>query len=377
MKKYLFIAVIAVLTFVYWDVVYYPSSICADEVEIVNEINADIYINLYPGSYKNDTLWATRDLAVYKYDESSGCFVFSNRLWFPISTRQVLWNSRSLRTLFGRTRVGSLYTLDSGTQLFFAGAHIYRSENSEPFRIVKKRESGIMRSGVTEDNEGNVYYGVYTTDPNKENIDIYIGKSDGEDWELFYRFSEGAIRHIHGVHYDSYRDLVWITTGDRDDESKIGYFHADDNTTFTKIGIGSQDWRAVSLLIDEQYIYWGMDSPSVQCYIYRYDLEMNEKEKLQPIDGPAYYTAKLDDGSMLLTTTVEGGPGELNNNVSIWITSDGEQWERYIEIEEAKDRKGFAIASVPTGDPAPFKVFHFINTNEYKNALLILNSSDD
>ena len=194
---------------------------------------------------------------------------------------------------------------------------------------------------------------------------------------MFYRFSEGVIRHIHGVHYDSYRDLVWVTTGDRDDESKIGYFHADDNTTFTKIGIGSQDWRAVSLLIDEQYIYWGMDSPSVQCYIYRYDMESNEKEKITYIDGPAYYTKKLDDGSLILTTTVEGGAGELDNNVSIWITSDGEQWERYIEVEEAKDRKGFAIVSLPTGDPTPFEVFHFRNTNEYNNALLIVNSSDD
>ena len=175
MKKYLFIAVIAVLTFIYWDVIYYPYSICADEVVISDEIYANIYKDLYPGSYKNDTLWATRDLAVYKYDKSSGCFVLTNRLWFPISTRQVLWNSRSLRKLFGRTRIGSLYTLESGTQLFLAGTHIYRSENSGPFRIVKKRESGIMHSGVTEDNEGNVYYGEYTTDPNKENIDIYIG----------------------------------------------------------------------------------------------------------------------------------------------------------------------------------------------------------
>ena len=265
-----------------------------------------------------------------------------------------------------------MYTLDSGTHLFFAGAHVYRSENNGRFRLVKERESGIMRSGITQDDSGNVYYGEYTTDPDKKNIDIYIGRNDGEDWELFYRFSDGAIRHIHGVHYDSYRDLLWVTTGDRNDESKIGYFHAGDNTTFTKIGTGSQDWRAVSVLVDEQYIYWGMDAPGVQCYIYRYYIDKGEKEKLIPIDGPAYYTMKLDDGSMFLTTTVEGGSGEWDNNVGIWFSPDGENWDTYLEIEADENSEGFAIASLQTGDPAPFKVLHFRNTTEYNNALVIL-----
>ena len=79
MKKYVLLTGIVILAFLYWDVVYYPSSICAVDEIIINEDNARVFSNLYPGSFRNYTLWQlvtwlctgmtrSHDVSFYKTD---------------------------------------------------------------------------------------------------------------------------------------------------------------------------------------------------------------------------------------------------------------------------------------------------------------------
>ena len=57
-----------------------------------------------------------------------------------------------------------------------------------------------------------------------------------------------------------------------------------------KIDGDSQIWRAVSILQNNNSLYWSIDDPSGKNYIIKYKLENNKLEKIQEISGPAYYS---------------------------------------------------------------------------------------
>jgi hypothetical protein len=101
-----------------------------------------------------------------------------------------------------------------------------------------------------------------------------------------------------------------------------------DCKTFKVIGSGSQDWRAVSFLFTEDAVFWGMDSPHVQNYIFRWDRKTGQEEKVKAIDGPAYFSTELDNGTLVMGTTVEYGEGEWDKHARIWVKRYGQDnWE--------------------------------------------------
>lgn len=107
---------------------------------------------------------------------------------------------------------------------------------------------------------------------------IYIASSidDGVTWQRVntwnWNFETGTgahtIRHFHAVRYDKWRDCWWIAAGDTDDESAIirwdGKSAGPGNATPAQIAsgahpgwdcrTGSQRWRAVDLLVTEDWI---------------------------------------------------------------------------------------------------------------------------
>lgn len=107
---------------------------------------------------------------------------------------------------------------------------------------------------------------------------IYIAKSmdDGRTWQRVstwnWNFETGAgahtIRHFHAVRYDKWRDCWWIAAGDTDDESCIirwdGKAAGPGNVSPAQMQAGtvpgwdcrtgSQRWRAVDLLVTEDWI---------------------------------------------------------------------------------------------------------------------------
>ena len=67
---------------------------------------------------------------------------------------------------------------------------------------------------------------------------------------------------------------IWLTSGDLDEESAICTV----DKSFGKINkeiSGSQQTRAIKLLFDENYIYFGSDTPEELNHIYRF----NKKQK--------------------------------------------------------------------------------------------------
>ena len=85
-------------------------------------------------------------------------------------------------------------------------------------------------------------------------------------------------RHIHIVKVDQTNGNLFVGVGDKDEHSKI-MFSVDNGETFQIMGIGSQEWRTLSIWFTEKYVYWNMDSHEPQK-IFRISKEKLKKREL-------------------------------------------------------------------------------------------------
>jgi hypothetical protein len=126
----------------------------------------------------------------------------------------------------------------------------------------------------------------------------------------------GEIFHVHSIQYDPYRSGYWVTTGDRDEEASV-LFTKDGFQSFEVLGLGSQDWRVVSLIVTEDALYWGSDNDQEPASIFRWDFADERLDEVQVIGSPSYYySTKLKDGTLVLSTTFEPeSPNSLQNSL--------------------------------------------------------------
>ena len=315
----------------------------SDKVKIIDQIE-----NMMIHSIKNGVLWASSGNTIFMSPDGGKNWKKRGTLPYEITTPRRYIDSSVFRKVFGKYGIFNLIILDSGTFLVPNGEYIWRStDNGNTFEKVHQTKYFPLLQGWTEKN-GEVYYGEYIC-PNTGRKEVHLWKSidDGKSWFVVYTFPAGSIRHIHSVEYDPYGDKLWITTGDEDSESKIMY-STDGGETFTIIGRGTQEWRAVSLMFTDNFVYWGMDSPAQQNYIVQWDRKTGERKTLTEIDGPAYYSTELNDGSLILATTVENGPGELDNSAHIWLKKDGcHNWEEIASWKKIQGTRDYGFIKLP------------------------------
>jgi len=121
-----------------------------------------------------------------------------------------------------------------------------------------------------------VFVGEYSCNPNNRHK-VYRGTlniDETQEWKEILTFNSvseqkkdnsilTAARHIHIVTVDPYTGYLWVGTGDEDIHSKI-LFSPDYGESFQILGMGSQEWRTLSIWFTEDYIYWNMDSHEPQ-----------------------------------------------------------------------------------------------------------------
>lgn len=155
-----------------------------------------------------------------------------------------------------------------------------------------------------------VLYGEYTS--NSANKPITLYSYDGYGQKSIQVFE--GIRHIHGVFLDSYTNEIYITTGDYGDGA--GIWRIVDNK-LNKIMNGSQQERAVQLLFNEEYIYYGTDTPLEQNYIYRISKKTMERDRLGEVESSIFYGITVKN-KFYFSTVAEPSRFNIENKISIW-----------------------------------------------------------
>lgn len=273
--------------------------------------------NLKVQFWNNGDLFAARGMAIYRSRDFG-------LIWEKVAKlgkgkggliselRARIGSLKLVSKLRNKSGIDRVMLLENGMMLvvyrgIFSGmlreGEVTRLEN-----IFHWEGGGPLPQGFARDSAGYIYVGEYLVDkPGKRHriTNLYCGRAQEKTWKVCYDFQRSEIMHIHGVSYDKYRDLLWLTTGDRDHESRILY-SSDHGISFTPLGTGSQDWRTVSLQFTPEFIYWGTDSPVRWNHIFKWNWDTGDRETMLTVRNPFYYSAHdADKEKLYFSTTVE------------------------------------------------------------------------
>jgi len=273
----------------------------------------------------------------------------------------VLARSKTARALRHNPGPNNLVVLSSGTILVFWG-YIYRStDNGQTFAPVFNFEDervnpGFQYSeGLALGPDDTVYFGEYVTTARPHEVRILEGRQDGTSWKVAHTFPAGEIFHVHGIQYDPYRAGYWITTGDFDDEAKI-LFTKDGFRSFMTLGSGSQDWRAVSLMITKDRLLWGSDNDQEPAGIFEWNFGTSTLTKLQEIGKPSYYSTRLADGTFVLSTTYEPQSRYTKKYqpeaaTDLWVSRNGFTWTKILSLPYKMEQEAWGLSRAAIAFP--------------------------
>lgn len=181
---------------------------------------------------------------------------------------------------------------------------------------------------------GALYFGEYFMNPKRGLVRIFRISPNGERLVVAHEFPAGQIRHVHGVYRDPFLgDRLWVTVGDNDGECYI-YWTDDEFASLSRIGDGSQLWRAVGLVFTPTKVIWGTDSPHQPNHFVSWDRLTGKLEIGQPVDGTIWYAGTTSDGFFFAGSSVEKGPGVTTNKAKVYLSVDGVRWNAVAAFEK-------------------------------------------
>jgi len=278
----------------------------------------------------DEEVWATSGYRVLRRRASGPWETVSSvprSAYHDLATR-LPWLQQGLRL-----GIHHLLRLQSGTLLATVTGSVYRSidggstfSTAHTFDHFRKPP----RWGVVEDAANRVFLAEYSLNSERSRpIRIWRSDDDGLNFHEVFRFQPGEVRHIHFLQIDPVDSSLWMGTGDDDDEAGI-YRSTDGGSTFSCIGKGEQNWRAICVAFGQDAVHWGTDAGrdagSFRNRILRWDRAAKKLEEIEKIQGPVHGLVRLSNGGFLLSTGVEDGTNETDQRAHLWYSTDGQGW---------------------------------------------------
>lgn len=218
---------------------------------------------------------------------------------------------RLRRVITGTAHSVNVWIVDQDILFANATNHLFRSrDGGQNWKLVKKLHSssgirGVLPNGLCY-HEGTLYISEYIFDESRSPR-IYASDNLGETWRT--ELTLDGVRHVHAVQPDPYTGDLWVATGDRDTESKIGRLV---DGQLKVLGTGSQRWRAVELVFTPGAILWGTDCPYQENHVMKVERdqisENPDPESLFTVDDPFYYSTAVEvDGERIVLFSTGGG----------------------------------------------------------------------
>jgi hypothetical protein len=230
------------------------------------------------------------------------------------------------------------------------GAIVTLSSGETEFRVTHKIKRGTRPLHICTVPNGDVYWGEYFDNPEREEVHIYKSSDRGQSWRVAYTFPAGTIRHVHNIIYDRWKKCLWILTGDNGNECRI--LRASCNLENVEIVMsGNQQARSVALVPTENGLYFSSDTPLEKNHIYC--LDRNDKlTALADLPSSSIYGCRAN-GAMFFSTMVE--PSEINREQSVRLfgSNDGERWTRQASWKKDRWQMGlfqYGNAALPDGE---------------------------
>ena len=262
---------------------------------------------------KDGVLFASDGFSIYRSEGDRG-FLKVHSVKPPLGVAWAAY-SRTLRRLFGFEEAIEVLPLDTDRLVVFVGGEIQhvdlrtgKTEVVHRLRYYGRGEGrGVMPFGITMDDAGRIYYGEYMTRRLGEGETVALFRSDeqGRNFEIVYEFPALVVRHIHAVQWDPYDEVLWMGTGDGNEQSRIG-FSKDLGETFLWVGQDSQDFRTVNFVFAEDHVAWLSDTIEVPSRAVRWRRENWEiQTSPENLPGHGHYLQAIGDGFSIGSTAEE------------------------------------------------------------------------
>ena len=252
------------------------------------------------------------------FDKQGSCKVSDRKFYLPSRfalTRRLL-----------RAEITSFYHLANGDKLAVAKKGLFLcKKGNNTFEKCFPMPRGSKPLNLCFAPSGNIYFGEYFQNMEKQAVNIYCSKDNAQTWHIVYTFAEGNINHIHGLFFDKYTNRIWVATGDRENECIIGYTE-DEFNTFVEVFRGGQEYRTCQLFFYKDFIVFGTDTQYQQNVIKKFDRETLEITVLQEVQGSVIKGGQVGDVSFI-STTVEPSKVNTDKYAHLWVTKDGIHWE--------------------------------------------------
>ena len=272
----------------------------------------------------NNVIYAAKGYKIFKSFDDGESWELDGKI--ENNKYGLIANTSRLLARLSRAEITNLLILQDGTRVAIGKKGIFLALKDE--KVYKKTFNitrGTRPLNMCEDNNGILYFGEYLSNPNRKEVHIFKSIDSGKTWVICYTFPKNTIRHVHGIFYDKYEDLVWFATGDLNSECIIG--HTDDSFVTVKVfKQGGQKYRAVQLLFFKDFIIYGTDTEHEKNYIYRVDRKNGKEHCLQELQGSVLSSVNSNEYAAI-STAVE--PSEVNYDVysHIWFSNDGYKWK--------------------------------------------------
>lgn len=225
-----------------------------------------------------------------------------------------------------RAEITSFYHLANGDCIAVAKKGLFlQKKGSKTFEKCFAMPRGSKPLNLCFAPSGNIYFGEYFQNMEKQAVNIYCSKDNAQTWNIAYTFEAGNINHIHGLFFDKFTNRIWVATGDRENECIIGYTE-DEFKTFKEVFRGGQEYRTCQLFFYKDFIVFGTDTQYEQNVIKKFDRETLEITKLQEVQGSVIKGGQVGDVAFI-STTVEPSKVNKDKYAHLWVTKDGLHWE--------------------------------------------------
>lgn len=245
---------------------------------------------------------------------------------YKVKGKYALPSRIALTRRFLRAEITGLYALANGDCIAIAKKGLFlQKKGSKTFEKCFAMPRGSKPLNLCFAPSGNIYFGEYFQNMEKQAVNIYCSKDNAQTWNIAYTFEAGNINHIHGLFFDKYTDRIWVATGDREDECIIGYTE-DEFKSFVEVFRGGQEYRTCQLFFYKDFIVFGTDTQYEQNVIKKFDRKTLEITELQKVQGSVIKGGQVGDVAFI-STTVEPSKVNKDKYAHLWVTKDGLHWE--------------------------------------------------
>lgn len=201
-----------------------------------------------------------------------------------------------------------------------------------------------------------IYFGGYLQNNEKQPVSIYLRK--GEDcWDNIFTFPEGEINHVHNIIEDSYRDCLWIFTGDFGDAAAI-WKVSNGFKKVERVAYGNQKWRGcVAFALPEGLLY-ATDAPFADDFIYLLNPESMVLKELFPIHGSCIYGCQWKNQFVFSSTVEADGRDETIWKLLFSRKRGSGIVDTYVRMYIGNPTQGFKVVYKEKKDWLPF-IFQF------------------